>query len=316
MSRADVGLPAGSPDQEPTHTAPPATRRLPGEPANPLPGGPPWRKPRLAGLARFLRSELLMVFRRRRNQAILVVLGIVPVLIAVAVKVGDHRERGDSIFGGITDNGLFAALAALLVVIPLFLPLGVAVVAGDAVAGEANIGTLRYLLAVPVGRSRLLVVKFGGILAWCVASVAVVAACGVIVGLILFPSGELTLLSGRTVSYAAGGYRLLLVCGYVAVSMAMVGALGLFVSTMTEVPVAAMAATLTLTIVSEVLDAVPQLHAMHPWLPSHYWLQWVDLLRDPMATAAIEHGLLVTGAYILIFLSLAWARFSGKDVTS
>jgi ABC-2 type transport system permease protein len=274
------------------------------------------RKPLLGGQARFLRSELLMVFRRRRNLAILVVLGMVPILIAVAVKLSDHRERGDSIFGGITDNGLFAALAALLVVIPLFLPLGVAVVAGDAIAGEANTGTLRYLLAVPVGRTRLLAVKFGGILAWCAASVAVVAAIGVIAGAILFPSGELTLLSGRTVSYAAGGYRLLLVCGYVVVSMAMVGALGLFVSTMTEVPVAAMAATLTLTIVSEVLDAVPQLHSLHPWLPTHYWLTWVDLLRDPMATGAIGHGLLVSGAYILIFLSLAWARFTGKDVTS
>lgn len=297
MSRADVDLAAG--DSVPEQADPPQPRTA-----------------LLGGQARFLRSELLMVFRRRRNLAILVVLGMVPILIAVAVKLSDHRERGDSIFGGITDNGLFAALAALLVVIPLFLPLGVAVVAGDAIAGEANTGTLRYLLAVPVGRTRLLAVKFGGILAWCAASVAVVAAIGVIAGAILFPSGELTLLSGRTVSYAAGGYRLLLVCGYVVASMAMVGALGLFVSTMTEVPVAAMAATLTLTIVSEVLDAVPQLHSLHPWLPTHYWLTWVDLLRDPMATGAIGHGLLVSGAYILIFLSLAWARFTGKDVTS
>jgi ABC-2 type transport system permease protein len=265
---------------------------------------------------RFFGSELLMVFRRRRNLALLVVLGAVPVLIAVAVKLSGHSERGDSIFGGITDNGLFAALAAFLVVMPLFLPLGVAVVAGDAIAGEANTGTLRYLLTVPVGRSRLLGVKFAGILVWCAASVAVVALSGIVVGAILFPSGELTLLSGRTVSYAAGGYRLLLVAGYVALSLAMVGALGLFVSTMTEVPVAAMAATLTLTIVSEVLDAVPQLSAVHPWLPTHYWLQWIDLLRDPMATGALGHGLLITGAYVAVFLSLAWARFGAKDVTS
>jgi ABC-2 type transport system permease protein len=274
------------------------------------------RQARLGGQARFFGSELRMVFRRRRNLALLVVLGAVPVLIAVAVKLSGRSGHGDSIFGGITDNGLFAALAAFLVVMPLFLPLGVAVVAGDAISGEASTGTLRYLLVVPVGRSRLLTVKFGGILVWCLASVAVVAACGVLVGAVLFPSGELTLLSGRTVSYAAGCYRLLLVAGYVALSLAMVGALGLFVSTMTEVPVAAMAATLTLTIVSEVLDAVPQLSALHRWLPTHYWLQWVDLLRDPMRTGALVHGLLVTGAYVLIFLSLAWARFAGKDVTS
>jgi len=118
------------------------------------------------------------------------------------------------------------------------------------------------------------------------------------------------------VSYPAAGYRLLLISGYVAFSLAMVGALGLFVSTMTEVPVAAMAATLTLTIVSEVLDAVPQLSALHPWLPTHYWLQWVDLLRDPMAAGNVGRGLLVTAAYVAVFLSLAWASFVGKDVTS
>jgi ABC-2 type transport system permease protein len=288
-------------------------------PANPdlapQPGDTP-RKSLLRGQARFVGSELLMVFRRRRNIALLVVLGAVPVLIAVAVKLSGHNDRNGSIFGGITDNGLFAALAAFLVVVPLFLPLGVAVVAGDAISGEASTGTLRYLLAVPVGRTRLLAVKFAAILAWCAASVAVVAVCGTIAGAALFPSGELTLLSGRTVSYAAGGYRLLLVAGYVALSLAMVGALGLFVSTMTEVPVAAMAATLTLTIVSEVLDAVPQISAIHPWLPSHYWLQWVDLLRDPMATGAIGHGLLVSVGYVAVFLCLAWARFAGKDVTS
>lgn len=257
-----------------------------------------------------------MVFRRRRNIALLVVLGAVPVLIAVAVKASGNSGRGDSIFGGITDNGLFAALAAFLVVMPLFLPLGVAVVAGDAISGEASTGTLRYLLAVPVGRTRLLAVKFGGILVWCAASVAVVGIFGVLAGAVLFPSGELTLLSGRTVSYGAGMFRLLLVAGYLALSLAMVGALGLFVSALTEVPVAAMAATLTLTIVSEVLDQVPQLSALHPWLPTHYWLQWVELLRDPLSTGRVGHGLLVTAAYVVIFLSLAWARFAGKDVTS
>lgn len=266
---------------------------------------------------RLLRSELLMVFRRRRNVALLVVLSLIPVMIGTAVKVTNHQGRGgDAIFGSITDNGLFAALAAYLVVTPLFLPLGVAVVAGDAIAGEAHYGTLRYLLTVPVGRTRLLAVKFGGLLAWCLASVAGVGIGGVIIGWILFPSGDLTLLSGRTISYAAGSYRLLLVALFVAASLAMVAALGLFVSTMTEVPVAAMAATLVLTIVSEVLDQVPQLARIHPWLPTHYWLQWVDILRDPILTAGIWHGLLVTLGYVAVFVSLAWARFTGKDVTS
>ena len=84
----------------------------------------------------------------------------------------------------------------------------VSVVAGDAVAGEASLGTLRYLLAVPVSRTRLLAVKLAAIVTWCLACVAAVAVTGLLIGLILFPSGEITLLSGRTVSYAAGLGRL------------------------------------------------------------------------------------------------------------
>jgi ABC-2 type transport system permease protein len=257
-----------------------------------------------------------MIFRRRRNIALLVVLALVPVLIAVAVKVSGSNGPGDSIFGSITENGLFAALAALLAILPLFLPLAVSVVAGDSVAGEANLGTLRYLLAVPVDRTRLLAVKFAGIVAWCAAAVVTVAVSGSIIGAILYPTGRMTLLSGRTISFGEGLWRLALISLYVIACVVMVGAVGLFVSTMTEVPIAAMAATLVLTIVSEVLDQVPQLHAIHGWLPSHYWLNWIDLLRDPVNASGIGTGLLVTGAYVAVALSLAWARFTGADVTA
>ena len=266
--------------------------------------------------AKLFVSELSMVFGRRRNIALLVIFALVPVLIASAVKASGNPGNGGSIFGSITNNGIFAALAALLAVSPLFLPLGISVIGGDSVAGEANLGTLRYLLTVPVGRTRLLAVKFAGILAWCIASVAVVAVSGLIIGSILFPHHDLTLLSGRTVSFAAGTYRLLLVALYLMACIAVIGALGLFVSTMTEVPVAAMAATLTLTVVSQVLDNVPQLSAIHRFLPTHYWMAWIDLLRDPISAGAMVNGLLSALVYVALFLSLAWARFTGKDVTS
>lgn len=270
--------------------------------------------------ARFLRSELAMVFRRRRNQALLLVLACVPILIAIAIKVsgGSNGGNGDAsaLFGSITSNGVFVAFSALFVVIPLFLPMAVAVVAGDAISGEANTGTLRYLLSVPVGRTRLLAVKYAGIVAWCIACSAVVAVVGVLIGLVLFGGGQVTLLSGTGVSFAAGLWRLALVAGYVAASIAAVGAIGLFVSTLTEVPIAAMATTLGVTITSQVLDAVPQISAVHPWLPSHYWQQFIDILRDPMALDKVGHGLLAAAVYALLFLTMAWARFSSKDVTS
>ena len=288
---------------------------------SPQVGGPdaaPRRPARWRG--RFLGSEIGMVFRRRRNQAILLVLGLIPVVIAIAVKITSRTGRGGgdggAFFSSITDNGIFVGFSALLVVLPLFLPMAVSVVSGDAVSGEANLGTLRYLLALPVGRTRLLGVKYVAIVVWAFACALVVAVAGLLIGLVLFPRGAVTLLSGIVVSYPAAVWRLVLAVGYLTVMMAVIGAIGLFVSTLTEVPVAAMATTLALTITSQVLDAIPQLSAIHAWLPSHYWLRFADFMRDPLAFDQIRTGLLAAGAYIVIFAALAWARFSNKDVSS
>src|SRR5215470_10137138 len=107
------------------------------------------RRPRLP-VVRFFRSELVLIFGRRRNWFGMAVLASVPVLIAVVVKLtsGPQGGGGPNFFDSITANGLFVALAALTVELPLFLPLAVAAISGDSIAGEANLGTLRYLLAV------------------------------------------------------------------------------------------------------------------------------------------------------------------------
>jgi ABC-2 type transport system permease protein len=249
------------------------------------------------------------------------VLAAIPVVIAIAVKLSGRGGGGGGdgpggIFGNITDNGIFVGFAALVVVLPLFLPMSVSVVAGESVAGEANTGTLRYLLAVPVNRSRLLVIKLTSIVVWCVVAPLIVAIAGVIAGLSLFPHGSVVLLSGTETSQASALWRLVLAVGYCALMMMVIGAIGLFVSTLTEVPIAAMASALALTITSEVLEAVPQLSSIHPWLFSDYWLDFADFLRDPVAFDQVTKGALVSLAYILVFVSLAWARFSGKDVSS
>jgi ABC-2 type transport system permease protein len=277
----------------------------------------PTARPRRRVSTRLLRSELGMVFRRRRNQMALLVLMAVPVLIGVAIKLSSGGDGGGPpFFNEITNNGVFVAFAAVTVIIPLFLPLVVSVVSGDAVSGEAQLGTLRYLLTVPAGRTRLLLVKYGGVVAFCFAATLLVAAVGAAVGLILFPSGSATLLSGSSVSTAQTLGRLLLVGGYVGLCMAGLGAIGLFISTLTETPVAAMTATATLAVISQVLDALPQVGAIHPYLPSHYWLSFGELMRDPIAWSSLSPGLVSIAAYVAIFGSLAWARFSGKDVSS
>lgn len=281
---------------------------------------PAFAAPRRAGgTARFLRSELGMVFRRRRNQVILAVLAAVPVLIAVAVRLAappDDPAEGPPFLYGIAGNGVFVALTALTVVLPLFLPLAVAVVSGDAVAGEASVGTLRYLLAVPVSRTRLLLVKYAGAVAYCLAAALTVGAVGVGIGALLFPVGPVTLLSGAQVPLGAGLVRVALVALYVAAMMAGLAAIGLFVSTLTESPIAAMATTAVLAVTSQVLDTVPQLDWLHPWLFTHHWLEIGDLLRVPISWGSFGQNAVLQAGYIAVFGALAWARFSGRDVLS
>jgi ABC-2 type transport system permease protein len=268
---------------------------------------------------RLFRSELGMIFRRRRNQAILAVLAAIPAVIAIAIKltspVNDGRDGPPFLFS-ITQNGVFVALTAMTVVLPLFMPLAVAVVAGESVAGEASLGTLRYLLVVPVSRTRLLAIKYAGAVVYAAAAVLLVGLVGVGLGAILFPRGPVTLLSGTQVSLTEGLFRVLLVALYLAAMMAGLAAIGLFVSTLTESPIAAMATTAVLAVLSQVLGQVPQLDWLWPWLFSHYWLDYGDLLRDPISWDGITRGLLATGAYVLIFVSLAWSRMTTKDVSS
>ena len=211
---------------------------------------------------------------------------------------------------------MFVGLAALTVELPLFLPLAVGVIAGDSVAGEASVGTLRYLLATPVQRTRLLVVKYTSIVISAAFAVLLIAVVGVGLGLALFGAGPVTLLSGTQISTAEGMWRLLLVCGYLTVCLAAFGAIGLFISTLTEQPVGATIGVVGLAIISQILDAVPQLAAIGPFLPTHYWLNFGDLLRDPIATDQITPGLISAAVYAVIFGTAAWARFGSKDITS
>ena len=191
-----------------------------------------------------------------------------------------------------------------------------AVVAGDSVAGEANIGTLRYLLTVPVTRGRLLAVKYAGIVVGAFIATFVVAATGVVMGLILFGGGSMTTLSGTQISFTAGLVRVLAAAVYLACGLAALGAVGLFFSTLTEQPIGAMVATVVFSTTSYILDSIPQVSWLHPYLITHHWLDFGDLLRDPIAWNNIIAGLGLALGYAAVFLAAAWSRFSVKDVTS
>jgi ABC-2 type transport system permease protein len=267
---------------------------------------------------RFLRSELRLIFLRRRNIAGLAVLASVPVLVSVAVKLSSpgRDSGGPDFFSSITENGLFVSLAALTLELGLFLPLAVAAISGDSVAGEANIGTLRYLLTVPVARARLLAVKYAAIVVFAVAATLTVSVTGMFMGLLLFGGGEMTLLSGTQIGFADGLLRVLGATAYLSVCFASLGAVGLFVSSLTEQPIGATIAVVIFSTASFILDSIPQVSWLHPFLITHHWLAFGDLFRQPVAWGGMLSGLYLAAAYVAVFWLAAWARFVAKDVTS
>ncbi|MEU6906642.1 MULTISPECIES: ABC transporter permease [Streptomyces] len=271
-----------------------------------------------------LRSELTTTFRRWRTLALLAVLAAVPVLVGIAVKMetsdgsspGGGGGGGPAFISQITNNGLFLVFTALAATLPFFLPMAIGVVAGDAIAGEANAGTLRYLLVAPAGRSRLLLTKYATVVIFCLAATLVVAVSALTVGALLFPLGDLTTISGTQISFAEGLGRALLIALAVAASLIGVAALGLFVSTLTGSGIAAMATTVGLLITVQILDQIPQLHALQPYFFSHYWLSFADLMREPVYWDDLTKNLGLQALYAVVFGSAAWARFTTKDITA
>lgn len=266
---------------------------------------------------RLYRSEMWLVLRRRRNQILLAVLAVIPLLIGIAVKISAPQPgEGPNFIGRITGNGLFLVFTAITVAIPFFLPLIISVVAGDAIAGEANLGTLRYVLTVPVGRGRLLTVKTLAVASFTAIAVVIIAVVGLISGAALFGLHSLVLLSGDTVSIGDGLLRTVGVIVYVTIALFALAAGGLFISTLTENAIAAMASAVSIAVFSAVLDAVPQLSAIHPVLLTDHWLGYGELLRTSISSPDLVRWTLLHLAYAAIFLSLAWARLTSKDITS
>ena len=264
-------------------------------------------------------SELSVLFRRRRTWAMLATISMIPIFLAIAVKLSGSTippGEGPPFLDRVSQNGLFVGFTAMILAIPLFLPLTIGVVAGDTIAGEASTGTLRYLLVAPVNRARLLVVKFVGAGAFAIAATVTLMVTGIIVGVILFPVGPVTLLSGDVISIPAALLRIFLVVVYVTISLLGLSAVGLFISTLTVIPVGAMAATVVFSTVMQILATLPQIAVIHPFLISYNWLGFADLLRNPMGLGSFVSNIALQLAYIVIFGSLAYSRFTSKDILS
>jgi ABC-2 type transport system permease protein len=269
-----------------------------------------------------IRVELLKMLRRPRTWVTIGLLNALPTLVAVLLAVSDVAPQpgeGPAFLSAVLTDGTLFPLAALAIVLPLFMPVAVALTAGEAVAGEAQAGTLRYLLTRPVGRTRLLVAKLVSTLTFVLLATVVVAVVGYCVGRLLLGDGggaAVTGISGTSLTSAQLVERTVLSIGYVSLSMLGVAALALLLSTVSDSPLAAALGALAFLIASTLLLTLDAARALQPYLPTRYWLAFVDLFRDPVLWRDLVRGVLLQGVYVVVFLGVAWANFSTKDVTS
>jgi ABC-2 type transport system permease protein len=282
--------------------------------------------------------ELVKLARRPRSWISIALLCGLPVLVAVFVAVTHlvpPPGQGPTLLSAVLSNGSLYPAAALAIVLPIFLPVAVAVVAGDAIAGEAGSGMLRYLLARPVGRTRLLVAKLVALIVYTVTAVVAVAVTAYITGRLLFGSQPVaatnsggatpTIIAAHAAAASLSGTALtpedILArtagsIAFIAVSMLGVGAIALFLSTLTDSSLAAALGALAALVTSQVLVALNAAGSVSPYLPTRYWLAWVDFFREPILWRNIERGFAVQGVYVVVLLGAAWANFATKDITS
>lgn len=270
--------------------------------------------------------ELRLMLRRRRVWLCWGLLCAIPALVAVLLAVTNLAPapgQGGAFLSAVTSDGQLFPAAALALVLPVFLPITVALVSGDAIAGEASTGTLRYLLVRPVGRLRLLAAKLVSVAAFVLLAVVFVTITSYVVGVLLFGfgadaggAGGITSLSGVVLTPLQLAGRTAATVGYLALCMLAIGAIGLFFSTLTDSPLAAALGVLAFVVVSAILLPLDAASAIRFYLPTTHWLAWIDLFREPILWRAVREGVLVQVGYVLVAFGAAWANFATKDVTS
>jgi ABC-2 type transport system permease protein len=298
--------------------------------------------------------ELVKLLRRPRTWISVVLTCALPFMVAVFITITHlvpPPGQGSAFLSAVLQDGALYPAAALALVLPVFLPVAVAVVAGDSIAGEAATGTLRYLLVRPVGRTRLLVAKLVSVVVYVLLVVLAVTFTAYATGVFLLgpseaaavgqapgvPSGAVGSAPGLagqapTAGQAAGGAvtslsgaplsllqlteRTAGAIAFITVSMLGVAAIALFLSTITDSALGSALGALAALVASEVLVTLNAATVVQPYLPTRYWLAWIDFFRQPVFWRDIQRGFGIQAIYVVVFLAAAWANFSTKDITA
>jgi ABC-2 type transport system permease protein len=267
-----------------------------------------------------MRDELVRQLQRRRTQVVLALLAAIPLLLALVYVVRGEPElaagASPQLMHLAGESGLAITVYVVYLTAPLLLVAVAALFAGDAIASEASWGTLRYLLAAPIDRHSLLVRKFGAALLLTVSAVLVIVGAALAVGTACFGWHALDTPVGGIIEPGPATTRMLLTVAYVVVTLIPFCAIAVLCSTFIDAPLAAVAASVAVAVVAQILDVVPTLGQLRVVLPTHYAYAWLDLYVDPPDPTAMASGTLQAAIYAVVALGCAWWWFGRRDITS
>ena len=267
-------------------------------------------------------TEVRRQATRKRTQLALGFMVVLPLVILVAFQLNsgnnNGRRRGEfSAFVDLaTGGGLNFALFTLFVSAGFLLVVVVALFCGDTVASEASWGSLRYLLAVPVPRRRLLGVKLVVSLLYCALAMLLLAGTATVAGTLRYGWHPMRSIVGGEIGGGPAVLRLLAVLGFLAVSLLFVAGLAFLLSVSTDAPLGAVGGAVLLNILSGILDQITALGSLRSFLPTHYANAWLGLLTNPVQTDGLVRGCIASIVYAVVFFVLAWWHFLRKDIVS
>lgn len=242
---------------------------------------------------------------------------VIPVVLLIALQVGEGGPPDEVPFArAVATNGFAIPLFALAFASFFLLPLLTSLVAGDAVSGEVQGGTLKTLLTRSVGRSRVFRAKLGAVAVYALVLLAAQAVVGTAAGVAVLGTDPLPTLSGTT---AGGAEALLRIAGaflVASITLMAIASFTVMLSTLTQNTVAAIGGTVVLIVVLQVLSSFESLAFLRPYLVTEQTNAWFGVVRDPVDWWPMARAAIVDVCWALPCLVVAWRVFVWRDVLS
>lgn len=273
------------------------------------------------------RVEFIRQLRRRRTAVAFLLMLLLPLIVVLAIKFGPSGEGSSSSAGGFAQGGfnlidLATSGAMNFTVVMIFFATGFllttvfALFAGDTVASEASWASLRYLLAAPVPRRRLLVIKLSVAMTFNFLALVALILISYALGSLAFGNGPLVSPVGGTIEGTEAAWRILVIAGYVYLTLLFVSGIAFFMSVRTDVPLGAVGTAVMLVIVLAILDAITALGDLRNWLPGHYSQAWTDALGPAINWDTMAKGAAFTIVPFIFLVTSAILKFERKDIMS